>query len=250
MSIAKNNIDLSGKIALVTGASRGIGAAVAKAYAAAGAHVILTARTVGGLEETDDAIRALGGQATLIPLDLLGLDDLDKLGPTLADRFGALDIFVGNAGRLGTLCPLSHTDAKEWSRVMDVNLNANFRLIRTLEPLLKQSSAGRAIFVSSSDSVTVGRAYWGGYSVSKAALEAMMRVWAAEHEKTNLRINAIDPGAVRTKMRAQAKPGEDPETVPQPDEIMDLFLTLAASECTHHGDILRASSDMALKKSA
>lgn len=227
---------LSGRIALITGASRGIGAAVAKAMAAQGAHVVLTARTVGGLEAVDDEIRAAGGKATLMPLDLLKLDDLDKLGPTLFERFGKLDIFVGNAGLLGTLGPLPHADAKEWTRVVDTNLNANFRLIRTLDPLLRASDAGRAMFVSTGKGVTAGRAYWGAYAVSKAALESLVNTYAAEMEKTNLRVNLIDPGAVRTAMRASAKPGEDPMTLPTPEEIAGIFVELASPACKMHGE--------------
>lgn len=231
--------DLTGKIALVTGASRGIGAAVAKAYAKAGAHVVLLARTVGGLEETDDAIRAAGGKATIMPVDLAELDSLNALGPTLLQHFGGLDIFVGNAGYLATLGPLAHASEKEWQISMDVNLSANFRLIRTLDPLLQRAAAGRAIFVSTGAGVTDGRAYWGAYAVSKAGLEALAKTYAAETRKTNLRVNVIDPGNVRTAMRARAKPGEDPQTLPAPDDIIETFLALAAPHCQQHGDIVR-----------
>lgn len=227
--------DLSGRIALVTGASRGIGAAVAKAYAKAGAHVIITARTVGALEKVDDDIRAGGGAATILPLDLLGLEDLDKLGPTIYERFGKLDIFVGNAGLLGTLGPLAHTNASEWTRVFDTNVNANFRLIRTLDPVLRVSDAGRAIFVSTGEGVTAGRAYWGAYGASKAALESMIMAYAAESAQTNLRINIVDPGGVRTGMRAAAKPGEDPMSLPAPEEIVQTFLDLASPTNQRHG---------------
>ncbi len=230
--------DLSGRIALVTGASRGIGAAVAKAYARAGAHVIITARTVGALEKVDDEIRANGGAATIVPLDLLGLADLDKLGPTIYERFGKLDIFVGNAGLLGTLGPLAHTNPNEWARVFDTNVNANFRLIRTLDPVLRASDAGRAIFVSTSPSVTQGRAYWGAYGASKAALESMIMAYAAETADTNLRVNIVDPGSVRTGMRAAAKPGEDPMTLPAPEDIVDIFLQLASPSNARHGQRL------------
>ena len=233
-------IDLTGRIALITGASKGIGAAVAKAYAKAGAHVVLTARSQAGLEEVDDAIRAENGQATLMPLDLMKLDDLDKLGPTLQERFGKLDIFVGNAGLLGTLGPLTHISSREFQHVMETNLHANFRLIKTLDPLLQQSDAGRVIFVTTGASVVEGRAYWGTYAVSKAALESMARVYAAENVKTNLRINLIDPGAIRTDMRASAVPGEDPMSLPTPEEIMPVFLDLASPACTKHGDIVQA----------
>lgn len=233
-----STVDLSGKIALITGASRGIGAAVAKAYAKAGAHVILLARTVGGLEAADDAIRAEGGQATLMPADLCDLEALDALGPTLYERFGGLDIFVGNAGLLGTLSPLGHIDPKEWKKVLDTNLNANFHLVRTLDPILQKSDAGRVIFVSTGDEVVSGRAYWGTYGVSKAALETLARTYAAENTDTNLNVNVVNPGAVRTDMRASAKPGEDPMTLPLPEEIVPVFLDLAASDCNKNGQII------------
>ena len=235
----KNNIDLSGKIALVTGASSGIGAAVAVSYAKAGAHVILLGRNVSGLEKTDDAIRDLGTKATIMPVDLLKLDELDQLGQVIFERFGRLDIFVGNAGMLGTLGPLPHADPKEFQKVMDINLTANYRLIRTLDPLLKASDTGRVILVSTGSGVTKGRAYWGAYSVSKAGLEAMAMVYADETANTNVRVNVIDPGGVRTKMRMSAKPGEDPETLPKPEDITDEFLNLASPSCKKHGEIIR-----------
>lgn len=233
------NDSLSGKIALITGASQGIGAAVAKAYSLSGAHVILLARNVAGLEMLHDEIVSAGGSATIMPVDLLKLDELDTLGPSIYERFGKLDIFVGNAGMLGTLGPLTHADPKEFQKVMDINLTANYRLIRTLDPLLKASDAGRAIFVSTSSSVTKGRAYWGAYSISKAALESMVRVYAEETANTNVRVNMIDPGAVRTNMRKSAKPGEDPKTLPSPEDITTEFINLAASTCDQHGEIIR-----------
>jgi len=233
------SVDLTGKIALVTGASKGIGAAVAKAYAKAGAHVVLIARNKGGLEKVDDEIRALGGSATLMPLDLLNLDELDQLGPVLYERFGKLDIFVGNAGLLGTLGPLTHADPKEFQRVMDVNLTANFRLIRTLDPLLSASDSGRAIFVTTGAGVVTGRGYWGAYSISKAALESMVRVYADECADKNLRVNMIDPNVVRTDMRKAAKPGENPQSIPAPDDVVGTFLDLAAASCDLNGEIVR-----------
>ncbi len=232
------NIDLSGRVALVTGASRGIGAAVAKAYAKAGAHVILTARTMGALEEVDDAIQAAGGKATIMPLNMLDLDKVDVMGPAIAEKFGRLDIAVGNAGMLGSLTPLGHVDAKEWQRVMDLNVNANFRLIRTLDPLLRASDAGRVIMVSSSLAHTP-RAYWGAYAVSKAALESLAKVYAAETVTTNVRVNLIDPGATRTAMRAKAYPGEDPARPKNPEDTVPLFLQLAAASCSAHGGVYR-----------
>ncbi|MEM6781567.1 MAG: SDR family NAD(P)-dependent oxidoreductase [Pseudomonadota bacterium] len=232
-------VDLSGKIALITGASRGIGAAVAKAYAKAGAHVILVARSEKGLEDVDDTIRSESGKATLMPVDLTNLEDLDKIGPTIFERFSGLDIFVGNAGLLGTLTPLTHMKSDEWDNVINVNLNANFRLIRTLDPLLQKSENGRAIFVTTGSSVTHGRAYWGSYGVSKAALETLVNTYADETKNTNMRVNMVEPGTVRTDMRASAAPGEDPMTLPTPDEIMPEFLNLAADSETRHGEIVK-----------
>lgn len=228
---------LAGRIALITGASRGIGAAVAKRFAAEGAHVVLVARTVGGLEEVDDAVRAAGASATLVPLDLGDLDRIDPLGPALYERFKKLDILVGNAGMLGTLGPLSHHDAKSWDDVIKVNLTANWRLIRTLEPLLKRSDAGRAIFVTSG-AARMAEAYWGAYSTSKAALEIMVKTWAAELERTNVRVNLLSPGIVRTAMRATAFPGEDPSRLRAPEAIMDSFVDLAAPDCARNGEIV------------
>lgn len=233
-----SDVDLSGKYALITGASRGIGAEIAKAYAKAGAHVILVARTIGGLEEVDDEIQAAGGQATLLPLDLTHLEEVDKIGPTIAERFGGLDIFVGNAGMLGTLGPLPHAKEKEWQKVMDTNVNANFRLIRTLDPLLRASTAGRAIFVTSGIGNEVKPAYWGAYAVSKAALTAMVMTYAAETVKTNLRVNMVSPGPVDTKMLNTAFPGRLPEGTKTPADLMPAFLDLASSGCTRHGELI------------
>lgn len=230
---------LAGRVALVTGASRGIGAAVALAYARAGAHVVLTARNTRALEGLDDQIRAQGGAATLIPLDLLDHDKIDAMGPALAEKFGRLDIFVGNAGMLGTLAPLGHINAKEWDRVIALNLTANFRLIRTLDPLLRASDAGRVIFVTSGAAEGY-RAYWGAYAASKAGLESLARTYKAETDKTNIRVNLVDPGRVRTVMRAEAFPGEDPQTLVTPDHIVQTFLGLASPSCAKHGERVRA----------
>lgn len=232
--------NLEGRIALITGASKGIGAAVSKAYAKAGAHVVLIGRSQKGLEEIDDEIKAEGGQATLMPLDLMRLDDLEKLGPTLQERFGKLDIFVGNAGLLGTLRPLQQITVREFQQVMDTNLSANFHLIKTLDPLLQNSDAGRVIFVSTGSGVVKGRAYWGTYSISKAALESMARVYADETRQTNMRVNLVDPGAIRTDMRASAVPGEDPMSLPAPEDIVGVFLDLASTECQKHGEVVQA----------
>jgi NAD(P)-dependent dehydrogenase (short-subunit alcohol dehydrogenase family) len=230
---------LAGRTAVVTGASRGIGAAVAKRFAAEGAHVVLVARTVGGLEELDDAIKSAGGSATLVPLDLRELDRVDALGPSLYQRFGKLDILVGNAGLLGTLGPLSHHDAKLWNEVLTVNVTANWRLVRTLEPLLRRSEAGRAIFVTSG-AARNAQPFWGAYATSKAALEAMIKTWAAELEKTPVRVNLLSPGPIRTSMRAQAFPGEDPASLREPDAITETFVELSLPSCTRTGEVVRA----------
>jgi len=231
---------LAGRIALVTGASRGIGAAVAERYAAEGAHLVLTARTVGGLEETDDAVRRAGGRgATLVPLDLTEFDKIDHLGASLFERFGRLDILVGNAGVLGTLSPAGHIQPAVWQRVMDVNLTANWHLIRSLGPLLRTAESGRALFVTSGAAVG-SHAYWSAYAASKAALEALVRSYAAEVAKTAVKVNLLDSGAVRTRMRAQAFPGEDPERLTPPEAVTDLFVELAAADCTRHGEVVRA----------
>lgn len=230
---------LEGRTALVTGASRGIGAAVARLFAREGAHVIALARTVGALEELDDAIRDAGGSATLVPQDMTDFDALDRLGAALYDRFGKLDVLVGNAGVLGVLSPVNHIDPKVWDEAFAANVTANFRLIRSLDPLLRQSDAGRAIFVTSG-ATRAPRAYWGAYGASKAALEYMVLTWAQEVAKTPLRVNLVNPGATRTKMRAAAFPGEDPMSRPHPDEIAPAFLDLATADCKRHGEVIDA----------
>ena len=231
---------LAGRVALVTGASRGIGAAVARRFAAEGAHIVAVARTVGGLEELDDAVRAVGGEATLVPLDLRDLDRIDPLGPQLHTRFGRLDVFVANAAILGTIGPLSHHDSRLWDDVFRINVTANWRLIRTLEPLLKLSDAGRAIFVSSGAAQNA-RAYTGAYASSKAALEAMAKSWGAELvNATKVRVNIVHPGPTRTAMRASYMPGEDPMTLPSPDEMTDAYVDLASPEWTRTGETVKA----------
>lgn len=231
---------LSGRIALVTGASRGIGAAVAKRFAAEGAHVILTARTVGGLEEVDDEIlKATGRNATLVPLDLRDYDKIDQLGFSIYERFGKLDILVSNAGALEALGPIAQYDPKLWSRVMDLNVTANFRLIRSLDRLLRTSEAGRAIFVTSA-AAKAPYPYWSPYGASKAALEMVVKTYAMEIAASPLRVNLIDPGVVATKLRTQAFPGEDPKSVTQPDQVTDRFVDLAEVACTLHGEIVAA----------
>lgn len=228
---------LSGRVALVTGASRGIGRAAAKALAGAGAHVILLARTVGALEELDDEIQAAGGSsATLLQLDLRKGDKVDALGPTIYQRWGKLDILVGNAGVLGPMSPLGHVSADAWAEVMEVNVNANWRLIRTLDPLLQRSEAGRAIFVSSG-AAQARNAYMGPYAVSKAALEALVKTYALEVAETKVRVNMINPGPMRTAMRQRAFPGENPESLTPPEAIGPLFVKLAAADCRSNGEL-------------
>jgi NAD(P)-dependent dehydrogenase (short-subunit alcohol dehydrogenase family) len=228
---------LHDRVALITGASRGIGAAVAKRFAAEGAHVVLVARTVGGLEEVDDQIKALGGSATLVPCDVTEFDRLDHLGPPLLERFGRLDIFVGNAAILGTMTPLAQYDAKAWHEVFDVNVHANWRLIRVVEPLLRRAEAGRAILVTSA-AAKQPKAYWGAYAITKSALETMTQVWAEELANTSVRVNLLSPGATRTQMRATAFPGEDPDTLKTPDAVTDAFVELASADCQRHGELV------------
>jgi len=220
-----SDLPLAGRVALVTGASRGIGYHLAKQIAAAGAHVIAVARTVGGLEELDDEIKAGGGSATLVPLDLKDFDGIDRMGQALFERFGRLDGLVGNAGVLGVLSPLGHVDQKLWDKVMAVNVTANWRLIRSLDPLLRLSDAGRAVFLTSGAAHRI-RAYWGPYAVSKAALEAMVVTWARESEITPIKANLLNPGPLRTAMRAQAMPGEDAETLDRPDVLLPAVMRL------------------------
>lgn len=209
---------LDGRIALITGASRGIGRASAIALAKAGAHVILTARTVGGLEEADDEIKKIGGTATLVPMNLRDFDAIDRLGASIYERWGRLDALLGNAGVLGTLTPLAQLGPKVFQEVMEVNVTANWRLIRSMDPLLRQSDAGRVLFVSSG-AAKKHTPYWGAYAVSKAALEMLALTYAAECVTSNIKVNLLNPGPMRTAMRAKAMPGEDPETLPSPDEI-------------------------------
>ncbi|MDG4900745.1 MULTISPECIES: SDR family NAD(P)-dependent oxidoreductase [unclassified Mesorhizobium] len=233
-------LDLSGRVAVVTGASRGIGYFIARELAAAGAHVVAVARTVGGLEELDDAIKADGrGQATLVPLDLADMAGIDRLGGAIHERWGKLDILVANAGILGVISPIGHVEAKTFDKVMTVNVTATWRLIRSVDPLLRLSDAGRAIIMSS-NAAHSARAFWAPYAASKAAVETMMRSWAHETESLPLRVNAADPGATRTAMRAQAMPGEDPETLPHPSEIAKRIVPLASPDLKETGLIFQA----------
>ena len=222
---------------MITGASRGIGRAVALAYAREGAHVVLVARTVGGLEEVDDEIRALGSSATLAPLDLRDGEKVDGLGPTIYQRWGRLDIVVGNAGILGPSSPLAHISDEDWQEALDINLTANWRLIRTADPLLRRSDAGRAIFVTS-NAAQSAKAYRGPYSITKAALDALVKTYAAEVATTDVKVNLISPGPTATGMRAQAMPGEDPATLPSPDDLTELFVELASPQYRKHGEIV------------
>lgn len=219
---------LQGRLALITGASRGIGRETAKAFAKSGAHVIAVARTVGALEELDDEIRSLGGTATLVPIDLTDYDAIDRLGLTIHERWGRLDILVGNGAMLGTIGPLNHIDPKVFERVMAVNVTANYRLIRSMDPLLRASDAGRALFLSSSAGSNAF-AYWGLYGASKAALDLMCRDWAEEVRNVSaIKVMLVNPGRTRTRMRAEAAPGEDPMTLPTPDEITPYLVEMAA----------------------
>ncbi|MGA7457496.1 MAG: SDR family NAD(P)-dependent oxidoreductase [Methyloceanibacter sp.] len=229
---------LKDRIALITGASRGIGHAVAEKFAQEGAHVLLLARNRKALERVDDAIRAKGGKASIIPLELADGKSIDALGPTLYERFGRLDILVGNAAILGRLSPLTHIPSEHWERVMTVNVTANWRLIRTLDPLLRRSDAGRVIFVTSSGVAQSGRAYWAPYSVSKAALECMAKTYANETADSAIKVNLIDPGATATRMRHEAYPGEDQATLAQPEDVAAHFVPLAMAEWTKTGEII------------
>ncbi len=230
---------LEGRIALVTGASRGIGAAVAERFAAEGAHLILVARTVGGLEEVDDRVRSAGGSATLVPFDLTEFAKIDELGAAIYQRWGKLDILVGNAGILGELMPAHQMEPALWQRTVDLNLTANWRLIRSMDPLLRASGTGRAMFVTSG--IVRGEfPFWGVYKATKAGLEAIVQTYAAENKAFDLRVNLVDPGVVRTAMRAKAMPGEDPESLPAPEAVTEVFVELAEAGCTRTGEIVHA----------
>jgi NAD(P)-dependent dehydrogenase (short-subunit alcohol dehydrogenase family) len=225
---------LTDRIALVTGASRGIGYATALALAKAGAHIVATARTQGGLEELDDEIRKLGGSATLVPLNLTDSDGIARLGAGLHERYGKLDILVGNAGVLGPSSPIGHIELKTFNDVMAVNVSANFQLIRCMEPLLKQSDAGRAVFITSG-AANKATAYVSPYAASKAALETLARAWAQETANTKLRVNLFNPGPVRTRMRATLMPGEDPETLDRPEQVAEFIVPMCALDWTETG---------------
>jgi len=242
-------IDLSGRIALVTGASRGIGYFLALALAKAGAHVVAVARTAGGLEELDDEIQAAGGAATLVPLDLADMEGIDRLGGAIHERWGKLDIMVANAGILGTISPIGHVEAKTFEKVMTVNVTATWRLIRSVDPLLRASDAGRAILLSSGAAHSV-RAFWGPYAASKAAVEALGRSWADETRNMALRVNSVNPGATRTAMRAQAVPGENPDTLPHPREVAAAIVPLAGPDVKETGMLYDVPKRQFMKYSA
>jgi NAD(P)-dependent dehydrogenase (short-subunit alcohol dehydrogenase family) len=227
---------LSDRVALITGASRGIGAALALQLAQAGAHVVAVARTVGALEELDDKIKAAGGSATLVPLDVKDSDGIARLALALNERYGRLDVLIGNAGILGPLSPLGHVEPKDWGNLFSVNVTANWQLIRCMDPLLQRAPAGRAVFLTSGVAYK-GRAYWGPYAASKAALDALVRAYAAECATTPVRANLFAPGPTRTRMYLGAFPGVDPMTLPTPEEVAKAIVPLCLPDCTESGKI-------------
>ena len=227
---------LADRIALVTGASRGIGAALALQLAQAGAHVVAVARTVGGLEELDDQIKAAGGTATLVPLDVKDSEGIARLALALNERYGRLDVLIGNAGIIGPLSPLGHIEPKDWDNLVAVNITANWQFIRCMDPLLQRAPAGRAVFLTSAVAYK-GRAYWGPYAASKAALDALARAYAAECATTPVRVNLFAPGPTRTRMYLGAFPGIDPMTLPTPEEVAKAIVPLCLPDCTESGKI-------------
>lgn len=234
---------LEGRVALVTGASRGIGYHTALKLAEAGAHIVAVARTVGGLESLDDEVQKLGSAATLVPLDLTDYDGIDRLGAALFERFGKLDVMIGNAGMLGPLSPVGHIDPKQFAKVFDVNVTANWRLIRSMDLLLRRADAARVVFVSSG-AATRCRAYWGAYCSSKAALDALVRCYAEETANTTrIRANLFNPGATRTAMRALAMPGEDPQTLPSPEDVASRLMALVRPELEETGKLYEARQE-------
>lgn len=232
---------LAGRIALVTGASRGIGYFLAREMAREGAHVIAVARTKGGLEELDDEIRAFGGEATLVPLDLADMAGIDRLGGAIHARWGKLDVLAANAAILGVIAPIGHVEAKVFDRTMQINVTATWRMIRSVDPLLRLSDAGRAMLISSGAAASC-KPFWAPYSASKAAVEALGRTWAAETRNTPLRVNMVDPGATRTAMRAQAVPGEDPSSLPHPLAVAQAMLRLADPQLEETGQLFDVRS--------
>jgi len=228
---------LKGRVTLVTGASRGIGYAAAEALAEAGSDIIAIARTQGGLEALDDAVKAKGQSCTLVPMDLTQTDGIDRLGAIINERWGKLDGLMANAGMLGEITPVPHLDPKTWDKLVNVNLTANFRLIRSLDPLLRASDSGRALFMTSGVANT-RRAYWGAYAATKAGLEALVQCYAKEAEVTALKVNLLNPGATRTAMRAKAMPGEDPSKLPNPSDIAPLIVKMLSPEYSETDQII------------
>ena len=224
------------RIALVTRAARGNGYATALSLARGGAHVVALARTIGGLEELDDAVRAAGGSATLTPLDIRDYPALYRLAAALNERYGRLDVLVGNAAIAGVPSPLDHIEPKAWDESLAINVTANWHLIRAMNPLLRLSDTGRAVFITSGVA-TSARAYWAPYSVSKAALDVLVRTYAEETSSTNVRVNLFNPGPTRTRMRALAMPGEDPATLPAPDEVAAKIVNLCLADFTETGKL-------------
>ena len=226
------------RIILITGASRGIGYAAALNLAKQGAHIVATARTQGGLEDLDDAIKSGGGLCTLVPMDLKDYDAIDRLGAALQERFGRLDGLFANAGLLGDISPVPHLTPKTWDSVFAVNSTANYRLIRSMDPLLRASDAGRALFVSTSVAQTP-RAFWGAYGAAKAAMETFVSAYAQETTVTGLKVNILDPGATRTAMRAKAMPGEDPAILPAPEELAPLVAEMLSPDYDKTNEIVK-----------
>lgn len=227
---------LEGKVAVVTGASRGIGKATALALAKEGAHIIAVARTVGALEALDDEIKAVSGNAaTLVPLDITDFDALDRLGGVIMEKYGKLDILIANAGFLGDITPVSHLKPKTFDKLMNINVTANYRLIRSLDPLLRAADHGRAVFMGSSNVARNPRHFWGGYATSKAALECLVKTYAQEIERSNLRVNILNPGPIRTAMRAKAAPGENASKLDTPEDLMPLMMQLCSPEFNDNG---------------
>ncbi|MGD9650377.1 MAG: SDR family NAD(P)-dependent oxidoreductase [Dongiaceae bacterium] len=232
---------LAGRIALITGASRGLGAALAERFAVEGARLILVARNAEALEEVDDKVQAAGGEATLAPLDLTQHDKIDELAVQISKKFGKLDILVGNAAMLGTLTPVQDIKPREFAQVMALNAAANYRLIRAFHNGLLASGSGRVIFTTSG--VTeFNPAFWGSYSISKAAMESIALTYAAETENSTIRVNIVNPGIFQSDLRAEAFPGENPEKLPAPETITNIFVDLARVECTQHGEKIRATN--------
>ncbi len=231
---------MTGRVALVTGASRGLGYAICKKLAAEGAHVIAVARTQGGLEDLDDEIRQAGGACTIVPMDLQTPDGIEKLADVVAGRWGKLDALVVNAGVLGMLTPTAQLSAKVWNQVLSINLIAPARFIRAFEPLLRESDAGRAVFTTSGVGSRRAKAYWAAYGASKAGLDNLVMAWAEELSGGSVKANLVNPGTVRTRMRAQAAPGEDPMSLPHPDDIAPVFANLCHPSETRSGEIIDA----------